>query len=120
MKLALLGLCGALGVYARYGVGLAVGASSYPLATLSVNVVGSLLAGLVYALFAERAIASEEWRLALMVGFLGGFTTFSAYSLELAHFLEEGKLGAAAGYVALSAILGVGAVIGGLVLGRAL
>ncbi|MDR4305264.1 fluoride efflux transporter CrcB [Chelatococcus sambhunathii] len=116
-------LGGALGSVARYGVNVwtmrAFG-PGFPWGTLTVNVVGGLVMGLLAALFALRAQAPMEARLFLMTGVLGGFTTFSAFSLDAVALWERGEVGVAAAYVAASVVLSIGALAAGLALGRAL
>ena len=93
----------------------------FPWGTLAVNVVGSALMGLLAAALMERFPGS--WgRLApfLMTGVLGGFTTFSAFSLDALFLMERGRPLAAAGYVAGSVVLAVAALAGGLAAGRAM
>ena len=74
---------GAFGAVARYLVGLAM---AFPLGTLTVNVLGSLVIGLVWALFAARGL--QGWLPLVMTGFSGGFTTFSAFSLDTMRLVE--------------------------------
>ncbi|MDO5613601.1 MAG: fluoride efflux transporter CrcB [Paracoccus sp. (in: a-proteobacteria)] len=109
---------GAVGSVARYSVGRLVGAGGLPLATLIVNVLGSFAMGLLAAALAHRG-GSDHAPL-LLTGFLGGFTTFSAFSLDTLTLIERGQGVAAAGYVAASVGLSLVAVIGGLALGRGL
>jgi len=110
---------GALGAGARYlagGAALRAFGSGFPWGTLIVNIVGGLLMGLL----AARVSEGEPWRLFLGVGILGGFTTFSAFSLETVTLIERGQSGVALGYVAASVIGAVAALAFGLSLGRAL
>lgn len=100
---------GALGAVARYLVGLAV---AFPLGTLTVNVVGSLAIGIVWALFTARGL--QAWLPLVMTGILGGFTTFSAFSLDTLRLIEGGRIGAAFMYVAASLLLSLGACALGL------
>ena len=94
---------GAVGAGARFGVSRWLGAGAWPWATLAANLSGGLLMGLLAgALMAREA---ESARLALGVGLLGGFTTFSAFSLEVVALLERGAWGAGLGY-ALASVLG--------------
>ena len=118
-------LGGGLGAWLRYLAGLAwtraigpVAASTFPWATLSVNVAGSLAMGLLAGWLARYGAHGEGWRLLLGVGVLGGFTTFSAFSLELALLVERGALGAALAYAAISLLAGLGALFAGLFLMR--
>ncbi len=119
----LVALGGALGSVARYGVNVwtmrAIG-PGFPWGTLTVNVVGGLVMGLLAAIFALKAQAPAEAKLFLMTGVLGGFTTFSAFSLDAVAIWERGEAGLAAAYVAASVVLSIGALFAGLALGRAL
>lgn len=113
------GLGGAL----RHGVNLVaarVAGLEFPLGTLAVNVAGSLAMGLIAGWFALRSGASQEMRLFLATGVLGGFTTFSAFSLDAVLLWERGRVAAAAGYVAGSVVLSIAALIFGLMLVRRL
>lgn len=108
----LVGTGGALGAVARYGVGLLLkSASGFPWATLSVNIVGSLLMGLVMGWLGRQTGVSEPMRLFLAVGLLGGFTTFSAFSMELVTLLEKRDMLAAGGYLGASVLGGVAAFL---------
>ena len=86
----------------------------FPWGTLIVNVTGGVAMGLLAALFAERFAASQEMRLFLITGLLGGFTTLSAFSLDAVTLWERGESGAAIAYVAASVLLSVGGVLVGL------
>jgi CrcB protein len=89
-----------------------------PLATLGINASGSLLIGVLYVLIAERALLQPDWRSVAMVGFLGGFTTFSTFSLETVTLLEHGQGVPAAAYVAASLVLCIGGAWLGIALAR--
>ncbi|MGV3480587.1 MAG: fluoride efflux transporter CrcB [Sphingobium sp.] len=111
---------GALGSGARYGVGrasLAVLGPGYPWGTLTVNLAGGFAMGLLAGLV-SRFVSGEEWRLLLGVGVLGGFTTFSAFSLEVANMIERGSIGTAALYAVVSVVGSVAALFIGLALAR--
>lgn len=117
MQVLLVALGGAVGSLARYGVGVAAARMfglGFPWATLAVNVVGGLAMGLLAARVGPE---HEHLRLLLGVGALGGFTTFSAFSLETVRLMEH-QPGLAALYVAASLILSAGACWAGLTLGR--
>jgi CrcB protein len=106
------GLGGALR-HAANGLALRWFGSGYPVSTFAVNVVGSFAMGLLAGYFAFRGEAGQAWRLFLATGVLGGFTTFSAFSLDVVLLYERGALIHAALYILLS----VGLSIAGLMLG---
>jgi fluoride exporter len=109
---------GAAGSVARYMLSLwtmqAAGMPRFPLGTFAVNVLGCLLAGVLAGLAARQAWLEADTRLLLMVGVLGGFTTFSAFGIETAQLLRRGEWLLAGGYVAGSVLLGIAAVLLGL------
>ena len=113
-------LFGGLGALARVGVATALPARGLPWGTLAVNVVGCLLIGIVFQWFEARGALASPWRLALIGGFLGGFTTFSAFGIETFDLLRSGQFGWAAGYVTASLVLGLLAVAAGFGVARAL
>ncbi|GLK66037.1 fluoride efflux transporter CrcB [Paracoccus kondratievae] len=114
------GLGGALGSAARYGVNILAGrmTQGFPLGTLIVNIVGCLAMGLLAALLAHRG--GQHLAPFLLTGVLGGFTTFSAFALDTATLWERGAGAVALGYVLCSVILSLAAVVMGLVIGRGL
>ena len=100
------------------GVGSGAGSiASFPAGTLVVNVTGSLLIGLVAGLAESRALLSAEARLLLVTGVLGGYTTFSAFSLETLLLLRAGQTTTALTSVALQVLLGVAAAFAGFTVG---
>ncbi len=109
---------GAVGAWLRFAAGRLIGAGPFPYATLSVNVLGSLAMGLLAGWLARHGAGGEHWRLLLGVGVLGGFTTFSAFSLEIAVMIERGAMAQAALYIGLSLVGGVGGLFAGLALAR--
>ena len=113
MGVVLIAAAGSAGVLARYGVGLL---SPSIWATLAVNLVGSFALG--FLVHAGRDL-SEEARNALGVGFLGGFTTYSTFSVQTVLEADGGRPGLAAIYVAVSVAGGIAAAVAGYVLGRA-
>ncbi len=122
-RLLIVAAGGALGAVARYGVGVwtmrLFPTAQWPWATLTVNAVGGLLMGLLAGWLAFRGGASSEsLRLFAAVGVLGGFTTFSAFSLETALMIERRQLAMAGGYVAASVVLSIAALFIGLMVAR--
>lgn len=121
-NLLAVGLGGFLGAAGRYllsgGIHRLLKSSWYPMGTLGVNVLGCLLIGFVSGLVEGRGMFSPHTRLFLLVGLLGGFTTFSTFSYESFGLLREGQAVAAGVNILLQVILGLAAVFGGYLLSR--
>jgi fluoride exporter len=114
-------LGGGLGAALRHGMNLGMArllGTAFPYGTLIVNVSGSLIMGLIAGYFAFKGDASQNWRLFLTTGILGGYTTFSAFSLDVALLWERHELGLAALYVGSSVILSIAGLFAGLALMR--
>jgi CrcB protein len=114
-------LGGGLGAALRHGVNLSsarILGTAFPYATLFENVTGSLVMGLLAGYFAFKGDASQSWRLFLTTGILGGYTTFSAFSLDAALLYQRGELSLAALYVVGSVALSIGGLFAGLALVR--
>ena len=112
---------GGLGAMLRHGVNLGAArwlGTSFPWSTFLINVTGSLVMGLIAGWFALRTDASQGWRLFLTTGILGGYTTFSAFSLDSVVLYERGALALAAFYVLGSVVLSIGGLFAGLWLVR--
>jgi CrcB protein len=112
-KLLLIACAGGAGTLLRFlaaGWGQRLTTTTFPLGTLMVNITGCLLIGLFGGLFAGPALVREELRLALMVGFLGGFTTFSTFGFETFGLLADGDWSLALANVVVSNVAGVVAV----------
>jgi CrcB protein len=116
-------LGGGIGAALRHGVNLFAArlvGTGFPAGTLTVNVVGSLAMGVLAAWFAFKGDASQHWRLFLTTGVLGGFTTFSSFSLDVALLYERGALALAALYVLASLVFAFVGLFAGLALVRGL
>ena len=114
---------GALGAMARYAVSLWLLNTSgpkFPYATLTVNVLGSFIMGLLFVVIVERAALPAEMRSLLMVGFLGAFTTFSTFSLDALNLWQNGHLFAALVYVLVTVALCLVAISSSIWLARLL
>src|SRR5471032_639802 len=114
-------LGGGIGAALRHGINLAVArllGTGFPYGTLLINISGSIIMGLVAAYFAFKGDASQHWRLFLTTGILGGYTTFSAFSLDAALLYERGEIGMAALYVAASVAVSIGGLFAGFALVR--
>jgi len=112
---------GAIGATGRFLVGrlmLKLMGSGFPWGTLSVNIIGSFLIGIVAGAMASRYNLSHAWQGFLIIGVLGGFTTFSAFSLEVALMIEKHQISTAAFYSLASVIIGVLALFAGLYAGK--
>lgn len=118
--LSLVALGGAIGASLRFLTGVGVirlfGISDFPVAIIMVNVIGSFLMGVFVVMAAHRGLTYMSPF--VMTGLLGGFTTFSAFSLETMTLIERGQMGSAALYVVLSVGLSVGALALGLLAAR--
>ncbi|HEY0435181.1 MAG TPA: fluoride efflux transporter CrcB [Phenylobacterium sp.] len=122
--LLLVGLGGAFGAICRYLLGVqamrTLGAA-LPYGTFAANLIGGLLMGVLMGVLSLRSGGDQErWRLLLGVGVLGGFTTFSSFSLEVGLMIERRAYGVAAAYSLASVVLSVGALFVGLILMRKL
>ncbi len=110
MRILLIALFGAIGTLTRYGlqglVQIRIG-STFPYGTLVVNLSGCFFLGLIGQLTLNRIIVPPEWRMAIAIGFFGGFTTFSSFGWETAKMFEAGEWLWASTYVASSVVLGL-------------
>lgn len=113
-------LGGAIGAAARFGVGAALfrPAAGFPVAVLTVNVAGSFLMGMLVVYLGQKMLT--HLNPFVMTGVLGGFTTFSAFSLEAYTLFERGAVGQAAAYVVLSVFLSIAALVAGIFIMRGL
>ena len=114
---------GGLGAALRHGVNITAArllGTAFPYGTLTINILGSLAMGLIAEFFALKSGLPQHWRLFLTTGILGGFTTFSAFSLEAALLYERGEVAGAAIYVVASVVLAIGALFAGMAIVRVL
>lgn len=113
-SILLISTFGLLGILSRYGLDRIFERTSFnfPISTLVINFVGSFLAGVIFSL-GDRQVMTHEIQVALLVGFCGGFTTFSAFSLQTFSMLDRGQYFLGVSYFVLSPVLGLlGASIG--------
>jgi len=110
VQILLIAVFGAIGTLARYGlqglVQIKMG-STFPYGTLVVNLTGCFFLGLIGQIALNRVIVPAEWRMAIAVGFFGGYTTFSSFGWETAKMFEAGEWLRASSYVAASVVLGL-------------
>ena len=114
----LVGLGGGIGSMLRYAAGLLINSKYFPYATLAVNIIGSFIIGIVLAMSIKVDGIPDQWKLFLATGICGGFTTFSAFSMENMELFQNGKPGMAVMYIMLSIVLGIGAAFLGFYLSR--
>lgn len=105
----LVALGGGIGSILRYGASLMINAKYFPWSTLAVNIIGSFFIGLILALSIKEESFLYNWKLFLATGVCGGFTTFSAFSLENMELLQSGKYLLAITYIVVSVVLGIAA-----------
>jgi len=109
MNYLIIGVGGFIGAVVRYILAVWIGerwGRSFPLGTFIINVSGSFLIGLLMVLFTERFMVNPQWRLLLVVGFLGAYTTFSTFEYETGALLKDGELLIAGLNVVLSVVVG--------------
>lgn len=112
---------GGLGAAFRYAVNLWCArpfGTGFPYSTFIINITGSLIMGLIAGYLALKGEASHSWRLFAMTGILGGYTTFSAFSLDAVMLYERGEMGLALAYVLGSVLLAIAGLFAGLALMR--
>ena len=121
MNYLLVFLGGGVGASLRHAVNVTCAkciGTAFPYGTFIINISGSLVMGLIAGYLASKGQASQPWRLFLMTGILGGYTTFSAFSLDSVLLYERGELALAALYVVLSVALSIAGLFAGLALMR--
>ncbi|TKT70565.1 fluoride efflux transporter CrcB [Afipia massiliensis] len=112
---------GGLGASLRHAVNVGCARAwglNFPYGTFLINITGSLVMGLIAGYLAFKGDASQPWRLFIMTGILGGYTTFSAFSLDAVTLYERGEIGMALFYVVGSVVLSIAGLVAGLALVR--
>lgn len=123
MNYLLVFIGGGLGSVLRHAVNVISArqlGSGFPFGTLAVNITGSIAMGLFAGYFAFKGDAAQSWRLFLMTGILGGYTTFSAFSLDAMLLYDRGQVGMALGYILVSVIVSILGLFGAIMLVRQL
>ncbi|UFS75875.1 fluoride efflux transporter CrcB [Tardiphaga sp. 215_C5_N2_1] len=121
MNYVLVFVGGGLGATLRHVINMTCArcmGTAFPWGTFIINITGSAVMGLIAGYLAYKGEASQPWRLFLMTGILGGYTTFSAFSLDTAVLYERGELGLALAYVLGSVVLSIAGLFAGLALVR--
>jgi fluoride exporter len=114
----LVAIGGGAGAWLRFVAGRLFGATAFPWTTLGVNLLGSFAMGLLAGWLARNGSFGDGWRLLLGVGLLGGFTTFSAFSMETAQLIERGAMAQAGLYAVASVVGGIAGLFAGLAVMR--
>lgn len=112
---------GGLGASLRHAINVGCARAcglNFPYGTFVINITGSLVMGLIAGYLAFKGEASQPWRLFIMTGILGGYTTFSAFSLDAVTLYERGEMGLALFYAVGSVVLSIAGLVGGLALVR--
>jgi fluoride exporter len=112
---------GAFGAVARYLINISPAANlfdKFPFPTFLINVSGSFLIGFLLIVLTDKVVVSDNLRMAVIVGFLGAFTTFSTFEIEIYGLIREKQLIAAFAYLALSVFVGFAGVVAGIAIGR--
>jgi fluoride exporter len=123
LKYVMVGVGGCFGSMLRFWLGSYIGSrmgTRFPYGTLVINISGSFLIGLVFAVLVTRTHWSPNLVYLIPIGFIGGYTTFSSFEFETFRTIQDGQLGLAILYVALSVFVGFIAVWGGIVAGRSI
>jgi CrcB protein len=123
LKYLMVGVGGCLGSILRFWLGSYIGnkmGTRFPYGTFVINVTGSFLVGLVFGLLTVKTQWSPNWRYLIPIGFIGGYTTFSAFEYETLRTMQDGQIGLGLLYVAASVVVGFVAVWGGMIAGRAI
>ena len=121
LKILSVAIGGSVGAVARYLINispLATVLAKFPLPTFIINIVGSFLIGFLMIVFADKYVVNENIRMAVIVGFLGAFTTFSTFAFDTGQMMREGHWAAAAANLLANNVLGIGAFLLGLAIAQ--
>lgn len=121
LKYVMVGVGGCFGSILRFWLGIYIAGrmgTRFPYGTLVVNITGSFLVGLIYAVLTARTQWNPNWRYLIPIGFIGGYTTFSSFEYETLRTIQDGQLGLGLLYIAASVVVGFIAVWGGAMAGR--
>lgn len=121
VKIFFVALGGALGALARYAISISPLYNTFekfPFPTFLINIIGSFLIGFFFIVFEDRAHIPEYMRLFVFIGFLGAFTTFSTFELEIWSLIKDGDYFSSLFYVTASVVVGFAGLLGGVWLGR--
>lgn len=116
--LVMVAFAGAIGAVCRYSVVNFIGGRYFPWGTLTVNVLGSAIMGIAYVIILEKGLVSADMKPLVMTGFLGAFTTYSAFSLEVWQLFDRGELFTALTYVVGTTLLCILALFIGVLMAR--
>lgn len=116
--LIMVAFAGALGAVCRYGVINYIGGRYFPWGTMAVNVIGSAVMGVAFVIIMEKGLVSADLKPLVMTGFLGAFTTYSAFSLEAWQLLDRGELLSALAYILGTTMLCILALFMGVLMAR--
>lgn len=120
IKIALIAIGGAVGAISRYlisGIGYRILGNGFAWGTLVVNLIGSFFIGLLWEIF-ENTVVPSTFRIFLLIGFLGAFTTFSSYTLETLNFLRDNEVGLAIINILSNNIIGISLAFFGILCGK--
>ncbi|HEU0164184.1 MAG TPA: fluoride efflux transporter CrcB [Thermomicrobiales bacterium] len=121
MQYLWVGVGGFVGANLRYILGRIISdrwGSSFPYGTFVINVTGAFVIGILMVILTERTVADPLWRQLTVVGFLGGYTTFSSYTWEAVQLFDDGRWGPGLGYLIGSNLLGLLACAAGMIIAR--
>lgn len=116
MKIILISIFGVLGVLSRYSIENLLGNKNhlFPVATITVNIIGCFIAGFLYIMMSQKDSANQQIYITMIIGFCGGLTTFSGYALQSLGIMESGQLLKAIAYLVVSPTLGLISVLAGM------